>query len=174
MQPLQLYFSSSGRLRPQPFAFAVLGFYLAALASQALTVPGVIAHGGLWPFTAAQLVLTWVWYALHAKRLRDARHATGTAAGIAVVYALALMLFLILAASFFATSDGRGDDPNTTGALTLLLLVYIVTVLSGHPDFSLVWFIVTGLMVMAALPVIVAVGFSLWAATRPSRFARAA
>ena len=60
------------------------------------------------------------------------------------------------------------DDPNTTSALTLLLLIYIFAILFGHPDFGIVWFIVTGLMVMALMPLVVAFGFSLWVATRPS------
>ena len=61
-----------------------------------------------------------------------------------------------------------GDDPNTTSALTILLVLYIFAVLFGRPDFGLVWFIVTGLMIVAILPLIVALGFSWWAATRPS------
>jgi uncharacterized membrane protein YhaH (DUF805 family) len=168
MQPLRLFFSPSGRLRPQAFISGVLCLYFAALASQAFTMQSVIAKAGLWPFTATQFVLTWVWYTLHAKRMRDAGHGTGTAAGVAVIYVLALVLFLIVAASFFALSDSHGDDPNTTSALTILLVLYIFAVLFGRPDFGLVWFIVTGLMIVAILPLIVALGFSLWAATRPS------
>ena len=84
------------------------------------------------------------------------------------------VLFLIVAASFFALSDSHGDDPNTTSALTILLVLYIFAVLFGRPDFGLVWFIVTGLMIVAILPLIVALGFSLWAATRPSVEERAA
>jgi hypothetical protein len=168
MQPLRLFFAPSGRLRPRTFVLGVLGLYLAALASQALTTQEVIAKAGLWPFTAAQLVLTWIWFALHAKRMRDAGYGAGTAAGVAVIYALALVLFLIVAASFFALSDSHGDDPNSASALTILLVVYIFAILFGRPDFGLVWFIVTGLMIAALLPMIVALGFSLWAATRPS------
>jgi uncharacterized membrane protein YhaH (DUF805 family) len=174
LQALRLYLSASGRLHPRAFVLAVAGLYLVALATQTLTTQAVIAKAGLWPFVATQILLTWVWYALHAKRLRDAGYSAAPAAGVAAVYVLALVLFLIVAASFFALPDSHGNDPSTTSALTLLLLLYIFTILFARPDFGLVWFIVTGLLMMSLLPVIVALGFSLWAATRPSVEARAA
>ena len=84
MQALRFLFSPSGRLGPQAFAVAVIAVYAAGAASQWLTVPGVIARNGLWPFVAAQAVLIWIWFTLHAKRLHDADRATGLAVGAAV------------------------------------------------------------------------------------------
>jgi uncharacterized membrane protein YhaH (DUF805 family) len=168
MQSLSLFLSPSGRIGPRAFVVAVIGLYLVALASQALTAAGIIAQAGLWPFAVAQFVLLWVWFVLHAKRMRDAGHGAGTAAGVAVVYGLALLLFLIAATWFFALSDTHGDDPNTTSALTVLLALYIFAILFGRPDFGIVWFVMSGMLVVALLPVLIALGFSLWAATRPS------
>ena len=77
MQALRFLFSPSGRLRPQAFAVAAIAVYAAGLASQLLTTPRVIARDGLWPFAMVQVVLVWVWFSLHAKRLRDADRSIG-------------------------------------------------------------------------------------------------
>ena len=82
MQPLRTVFSPSGRLSPQIFIVLIVLVYLAGAVSHALTVPDVITRTGLWPFVAAQALLIWIWYALHAKRLRDGGRATGLAVSI--------------------------------------------------------------------------------------------
>ena len=38
-----------------------------------------MARTGPWLFAAAQALLIWVWYVLHAKRLRDAGRSVGLA-----------------------------------------------------------------------------------------------
>jgi uncharacterized membrane protein YhaH (DUF805 family) len=168
MQALRFLFSPSGRLGPQAFVIAVLAVYAGGAASQLLTVPGVIARSGLWPFAAVQAVLTWIWFALHAKRLRDAGRSNGLAVGAALLYALSIVLLLIVATGFFKTPAGGLNDTNTTGALSLILLVLVVTTLAQTPGVDFGWFIVTILLVLALLPLIVAVAVTLWTATRPS------
>src|SRR5271170_4663913 len=123
MRALRFLFSPFGRLEPQAFGFAAAIVYLAGAASHALTAPAAIAHGGLWPFAAVQALLTWVWFVVHAKRLRDAGHGVGLAAGASLLYALSIILLLILAASFHSTSAGLGSDADTSSALGLILLV---------------------------------------------------
>jgi uncharacterized membrane protein YhaH (DUF805 family) len=172
MQALRFLFSPSGRLGPQAFAVAVIAVYAAGAASQWLTVPGVIARNGLWPFVLAQAVLIWVWFALHAKRLRDADRSTGLAAGAALLYALAVVLLLIVATAFFTTSPSAATGANPTGALGLILLLSIVASLAGSSSYDLGWFVVVILMALAFLPVVVAVAVTLWAATRPSAVER--
>src|SRR5580698_7677198 len=125
MQALRFLFSPSGRLGPQAFAVAVIVVYAAGAASQWLTVPGVVARNGLWPFALAQAVLIWVWFALHAKRLRDADRSAGLAAGASLLYALAVVLLLIVATAFFTTSPSAATGANPTGALGLILLLSI-------------------------------------------------
>jgi uncharacterized membrane protein YhaH (DUF805 family) len=90
MEPLRFLFSPNGRLQPRAFWFGAAAVYLAGLASQWLTVPDVIAWGGLWPFMIAQALLIWVWFSLHAKRLRDCGHSVGIAVGISLLYALSV------------------------------------------------------------------------------------
>ena len=120
MQALRFLFSPSGRLSPQPFIIAAGAVYVLGVASQWLTVPAVIDRAGLWPFVVAQVVLIWVWYALHAKRLHDGGRGAGAAAGVAVLYALSVALLVIVAASFFNT--GEATDANSASALGLDLV----------------------------------------------------
>jgi uncharacterized membrane protein YhaH (DUF805 family) len=168
MQTLRFLFSPSGRLGPQAFAVAVIAVYAAGAASQWLTVPGVVARHGLWPFVLAQAMLIWVWFALHAKRLRDADRTTGLAAGASLLYALAVVLLLIVATAFFSTFPSAMSGTNPTGAPGLILLLSIIAALAGSASYDVGWFVVVILMVLAFLPIVVAVAVTLWAATRPS------
>ena len=173
MYALRFLFSPSGRLQPQAFGIAVVLLYAAGAASHWFTTPAVIARAGLWPFVAAQAVLVWIWLALHVKRLRDADRPAGLAAGVALLYVLSIVLLIIVAASFFNAADAV-PDANAAGALGLVLLVSIVVTLLGSPHYDFAWLIVAILTLMAFMPVIVAVSFTLWTATRPSGQARGA
>jgi uncharacterized membrane protein YhaH (DUF805 family) len=168
MQALRLLFSPSGRLPRQTFVFAAVLVYLAGIASHALTTPDVVARAGLWPFLAAQIVLVWIWYVLHAKRLRDAGQATGLAAGVSLLYALSIALLVIVAVSFYGPLAGQGLDPNTASALGLILFVSIIAILAGTPHYDVGWLIVAILLVLAVVPIVLAVATTAWAATRPN------
>lgn len=166
MHALRFFFSSSGRVPPQAFAFAAILVYAAGALSHLLTTPDVISRAGLWPFVAAQVLLIWIWYALHAKRLRDAGRPVGLAAGVALLYTLSVVLLIIIAASFFNASADQGS--NAASALGLLLLISIFASLLGSLNYDFSWLIVTILLVMAVVPVIVAAIFTCWAALQPS------
>jgi hypothetical protein len=168
MQPLRLFFSPGGLLRPRAFALGAAVVYAVGVASQRLTAPDVIAWGGLYPFTIVQALLIWIWFSLHAKRLRDAGRSIGLAAGVSLLYALSVGLLLIVAAAFFNTAAGAATDANATSALGLVLLVWIVAILVGSPHYDFAWFMVALLTAMALVPVIMALALTLWAATRPS------
>jgi uncharacterized membrane protein YhaH (DUF805 family) len=168
MKGLRLFFSPSGRLRPQTFIIAVALVYVAAVASHALTLPDVIKSAGLWPFLAAQIVLIWIWYALHAKRLRDAGEPAGLAVAVSVLYVLSVALLVIMAGAFYGALAGQGTDPNTASALGLILFVSVIAMLSGMPHDSLAWLIVVILLLIAYLPILLAIVTTVWAATRPT------
>jgi uncharacterized membrane protein YhaH (DUF805 family) len=168
MPTLSLLFSPAGRLRPQAFIVSVIVIYVAGTASELLTQPDLMAHGGLWLFAAAQALLTWVWFALHAKRLRDAEAAVGLAAGVSALYALSVALLLFVGVAFFTGTAGATTGADTMGASSLILLVTIIATLSASSSYDTGWFIVTTLTVLAIAPVVLAVAVTLWAATRPS------
>jgi uncharacterized membrane protein YhaH (DUF805 family) len=168
MPALHFLFSPSGRLPPEPFILSIVIVYLVGAASNALTVPGVIVHAGLWPFIVAQIVLIWIWYALHAQRLHDAGRTAGLAAGASILYALSVALTVIVAASFYGALAGQVPDANTASALGLILLVSIVAILIGAPHYDLAWLMVVILLLIALVPMVLAIAVTLWAATRPS------
>jgi uncharacterized membrane protein YhaH (DUF805 family) len=170
MQTLRLIFSPSGRLVPQAFIVAAVLVYLVGIASHLLTGSSVVLHAGLWPFLFVQALLIWIWFAVHAKRLHDAGRTAGLAAGVAVLYALSIALLVIVAVSFYGALAGQMpfEDANTAGALGLILLLSIISILFGAPHYDLAWLMVAILLLIAFVPVVLAVVVTLWAATRPS------
>jgi uncharacterized membrane protein YhaH (DUF805 family) len=168
MQAIRFLFSPNGRLKPQPFIYGAAGIYLFGAASHLLTTPDVIRHGGLWPFIAAQILLLWIWFVLHAKRLHDAGRTGGLAAAVALLYLLSLVLLMIVADSFFNTSGDLMDNAAATSALELILLLYVIVTLIGSPHYDVAWLMVVVLMLIGFVPIIVAVIFSVWTARRPS------
>ncbi|MFZ0526139.1 MAG: hypothetical protein WA776_10350 [Xanthobacteraceae bacterium] len=168
MRASHVLLSPNGRLKPQPFVYGAVGIYLFGAASHLLTTPGVIRHGGLWPFVAAQILLLWIWFVLHAKRLHDAGRSSGLAAAVALLYVLSLVLLMVVADSFFNTSGDLTDNAAATGALELILLLYVIITLIGSPHYDVAWLMVVALMLIGFAPIVVAVIFSIWAARRPS------
>ena len=168
MHALRFLFSPFGRLRPQPFIVAIVGVYAAGVASHGLTTADVIARVGLWAFVAVQALLVWIWFALHAKRLHDAGRGAGLAAGVALLYVLSIALLVIVAAAFFNSAAADAGDPNSASALGLILLVAVVAALAGSANYDFAWLLITALTLVAFVPVIVVLLFTLWAATRPS------
>ncbi len=167
MQKLRLIFSSSGRLPQQTFVLLAALVYLAGAASHLLTAPDVIGRAGLWPFIAAQALLIWIWFSLHAKRLRDSGRGVGLAAGVSILYALSVALLIIIVVSFYHPLAGEAPDGNTASALGLILLLAVVAVLLGAPHYDLAWLTVAILVLIALLPIVLAVAVTLWAASRP-------
>jgi uncharacterized membrane protein YhaH (DUF805 family) len=167
MQTLRFLFSPSGRLRPQAFILAALSVYAAGAASQWLTAPGIITRGGIFPFTLVQVLLTWIWFSLHAKRLHDADRSVVIAGAATILYLLAVTLLLFLVGTLSEDLSTQADDPNATSALTLILFIWIVAILSGAPGANFYWLGVF-VLVVAALPIIFTAAVTLWAATRPT------
>ena len=161
-------FSPGGQLRPRPFIVAIAAVYAAGVASHWLTTPDVTARMGLWAFAAAQAVLTWMWFVLHAKRLHDAGRADGLVRAVALLYALSIVFLLILAMNFFTGSAGLMGNASAKSALELILFLYIIQTLAGSMPHDLGSIVIGMLTLFALLPVVVALFFTLWAATRPS------
>jgi uncharacterized membrane protein YhaH (DUF805 family) len=168
MQIVRFLLSPSGRLEPRPFIYGAIAVYLAGAASHVLTMSAVITRVGLWPFMAAQVVLIWIWFALHARRLRDAGHPIGIAAGASLLYALSIVLLLVVVLGFFDTSVGPMSNPAAGAALNLILVLRIIASLLGSLQLDLTWLLIAILTVLAFVPIIVTVAVTLWAATRPT------
>jgi hypothetical protein len=161
---------STMRLARGPFALATVAVYLASFASQILLSGPVTSRAGVAPFALAQAVLVVVWVLLHQRRLHDAGRPTGTVIGVAMVYSLEIVLLTILVGLMVtppaATTEGVG--PGST-LLNLFFILYLLSMLSGgDPWLSGLQLWVTGFVIVMLLPIAIALGFSLWAGTRPS------
>jgi uncharacterized membrane protein YhaH (DUF805 family) len=161
MHFLSLVLTSTGHIGPRCFAAAMAAAYGLGLGAQWLTVPEVLSRAGLWPFLLAQALLTWVWFALHAKRLRDAGRGIALAQGIAAIHVLAIAL-LILVGAFFLDEI---TVPGTTMPASLTVLRQLLGFVHGLSD----PLTILGLIACAAL--IIPPVFSIWLALQPSRTA---
>jgi len=163
-----LFFSPHGRIARKPFAIGAAVVYLLIVASQLLLSAPLTARANVIPFALAQGLLTYAWYALHGKRLRDAGRATGAALAIAVLYAMSVVLFILLLE--LVVGPGNGGADGKEGGLLTSLLVWIAlgAVLAGMQAMDLFLYLAIVIAVLILLPFVIAVGFSIWLATRPS------
>ncbi len=163
--PAATFLSPAGRLPPQKFWLAVVVVYALGFASQFLP-----SSAGYWPFALAQAVLIWSWYALHVKRLHDADRATVPAIVIAVIYGLAVAILLV--ATSMATDRFQGAGAATAGTLPspsaalLIFIVYLIGVSSEAGGAGALGTMLAGGALIAAMPSVIAIGFTVWAGTR--------
>ena len=161
-------FSPSGILKRQSFAVAAIVVYFLGLASQSLLIAPVLYRAGLFPFVLLHAVLLWVWYAIHAKRLRDAGRSIGPAIGIAVVNVLAIILLLLVIS--FLISPVEGQPGETAGGVlaTWIVLIFFIKILSGATSLGWLGTLLLTLFAIAMIPVLLALGFSIWAGVQSS------
>jgi uncharacterized membrane protein YhaH (DUF805 family) len=154
-------------LAPLPFTLAVAVVYLLSFGSQMLLAPPTTGRFGVVPFGLGQAALIAIWIVLHVRRLRDAGQPPGLAYGIAVIYAIEVVLLAIviglMLTSTAGTSDSAGPD---SSILNLFVILYFLTLLSGDPSGGVVQIWIAGFVILLILPVVVALVFSIWAATR--------
>jgi uncharacterized membrane protein YhaH (DUF805 family) len=167
LQPLALFFSARGRLAPKPFACSVIAVYATAFLSQLLISPPAMAHVGPALFALVQALAIWSWFCLHAKRLRDAGHPIGGAVAVAVLYALAAVLFLLMAALMADANPKDATNPASTEFADFFVLFLFLAILTGHPDLGLFSYIAMAVLILVLIPVVMAVGFSIFAFRRP-------
>lgn len=168
MTPVSLFLTPTGRIPPRVFAIAVTIIYVAMFCSQMLLGGHVTGRYGLIPFGLAQAALAWIWYVLHANRLRDAGREAGLAIALALLYALAIIL-LIMVVQFLASTDTGGAGAESAGnALQLFVVVAIFWVLLFDPTLGGFGYVVLGFLFLVMTPVVLALIFSIWVGTRPA------
>ncbi|MEJ0076361.1 MAG: hypothetical protein WDO17_13090 [Alphaproteobacteria bacterium] len=157
-----------GRLAPTPFALGVVAVWIAGIASQLLLTGEVTARVSVSPFIAVQAGLIAIWLVLHIRRLRDAGQGPAAAIGIALVYGLSIGLLLMLAAFFThpdAVAPRGGETPASDAALGTLLVVFLFNIVFT-PDFGVFSTILKGLILIAFLPAVISLLFSVRTALR--------
>ena len=164
MESLAQWFSASGRIAARPFARGLLAVYGTALLSLLLLSAPVVQRAGLVPFVLVQALAAWAWFCLHAKRLRDAGCDVGVAAAIALLYALAIVLLLLMLVLVVPPGDGaRAPD---AGPADVRVWSDFLAMASGDSDLGLFAYVGAGMLALIVLPMLTAVAFSIWAATR--------
>ena len=168
MNYLDLLFSPKGTIKPRPFAIVVIGIYVLNLALGSILEGDFIKRAGAWPYAAFQLILTWIWFVAHAKRLRDAGRGYVVAAVLAFIYAAAIVLMLNLVAAS-TTAIGEATDPKEPKVSligTIFAVLFINTLFTGDP-----FLIVALLVIFIGIPMIwglVVMIYSIVTATRAS------
>ena len=164
MESLALFFSTSGRIAPKPFARGVLVVYAAAALCVLLLSAPVVQRAGLVPFVLVQALAAWAWFCLHAKRLRDAGRDVGVAAAIALLYALAIVLLLLMVTLVVPPGDGaRAPD---AGPADVGVWSDFLAMASGDSDLGLFAYVGAGMLALVFAPMLIAIVFSIWAGTR--------
>lgn len=169
--------SSSGRIGRGAFIVGVLIVYVLSFLSQVLLAGPVLARTGPWSFAAVQALLTWTWFVLHTRRLRDAGRGSGPAVGIAILYTLAMVLLILivvataLAPTTMTSPAAPGAAPSDSSASSLLgffLLLYFLALLTGNPSLGIFAYVLMAIAVLLLTPILIAFGFTIWTATRRS------
>ncbi|MEA2981178.1 MAG: hypothetical protein QOF09_3001 [Alphaproteobacteria bacterium] len=158
---------TAGRLGRGPFVLAAGVLYLLSFASQMLLSEPVTAQASVVPFVLVQVVLIWLWIAVHQRRLRDAGRPTGIVIGVALVYALQVVLLTLLI-WMLTPNSGAGDFAGSgAGVFHLFAILYLLGSMAGDPTFASVQIWLMAFAAVMFLPVLIAIWFSCWAATRP-------
>jgi uncharacterized membrane protein YhaH (DUF805 family) len=153
------------RLERGRFVLAATAVYGISFLSQGLLTAPVTKLFSVVPFLVVQIVLIWLWIVLHRRRLRDAGRPSGIAIGIALLYALEVILMALLIWMLTAPTEQTGD---AAGIFHLYLLLYLIGSLSGESNLAGLQYWLMGLVGLMLLPALISVIFSLWTATRPS------
>jgi uncharacterized membrane protein YhaH (DUF805 family) len=169
MSYFDLLFSPKGTIKPQPFVIIVLAIYVINILGGSVLDGNGIKRVGPWPYLALQAALTWIWFAAHAKRLRDAGRGWTVAAVLAFIYIAAIVLMLNLVSATPAPTPADASEPKDVPVSligTIFAVLFINTLFTG--DFfliSLLIFLFIGLPMLYALIVLI---YSLVTAARAS------
>jgi uncharacterized membrane protein YhaH (DUF805 family) len=159
----------TSRLARGRFTFAVIVVYALSFVSQMLLSAPVTARTSVAPFALVQIVLIAAWVVLHRRRLRDAGRPAGIAIGIAIIYALEMVLLTLLIWIVSAPSGSSTFADDGAGVFHLFAFVYLLGALSGDANLGVLQVWLIGFAVVMFLPILIAICFSVWTATRPSQ-----
>jgi len=160
--------SRNGRLPRGPFVLAVMAVYLASFVSQMLLSAPVTAQVSVVPFVLVQVALIWLWIVLHTRRLRDAGRPTGIVIGIAMIYVLEVVLLVLLIWLILSSACPTGLASSDASIFQLFVILYLLGMMTGDPTLGALQIWMMGFAAAMLLQVVIAVIFSLWAATRTS------
>lgn len=161
--------SPSGDIDQGPYARALIGLLIGAILSNMLSAPAISATFGLWPFVVTQLALLWFWYALTAKRLRNAERSVLGVAAVALIALIAIALLTVILMLQAVDTDPTAAGPWLPASIGGLIypfvfLLNLVTGPSANPQDATV----AVLAFFTVAPVMLLIWYSAWAALQPS------
>jgi len=169
MGALTTIFSASGCLAPKPFTLGALAVYVGGFLSQLLLNSHVTQHANVIPFVLVQVALAWTWYALHARRLRDAGRGVGAAVALSIFYLLAVALLLVVV--FTANKGALPADTSGFAVLTIIAVLaaalFTSLVIGASSAVNMFGPALLGALVAITLPVLIGFVFTIWLANRP-------
>ncbi|BAT60375.1 hypothetical protein GJW-30_1_02912 [Variibacter gotjawalensis] len=170
MDWLNILFKRDGTLAQAPFWYAVLGVYVAGLASQTLLSGAVASKASTIPFALSQIPLLWAWNAIHTKRLRDAGLAQWPVTVLTILFAIFMMVLIVGMTVFLLLQNGRtGVEGGVAGStFAFYILIAVGSILFGIIDPSGMTPIVLGLLFVMFGPSLMAIAFTIWVGTRRS------
>lgn len=159
MRWADVLFSPRGTLQPQVFAIIVSVIYFINIVGGSALDGQLVKRIGPWPYLAGQVILTWIWFTAHAKRLRDAGRGYVVAAVLAFIYLGTIVVMLNLVAYSTANISGA-VDPTTEPKVSLFGVIFAVlfinTLFTGDIFLiSALLFVFIGLPLLFALMVLI-------------------
>jgi uncharacterized membrane protein YhaH (DUF805 family) len=168
MASLPTFLSTSGRLAPKPFALGAVAVYAASFLSQFLLAAPVTARASIVPFLVVQIVIAWIWYSLHVRRLSDAGRPSGSAIALTILYALAIVLLLLVMLAIDAPGQPTGPEETPYASVfQIFLLFFLIAMILGDPNIGMFGYVVLGVIALTMLPILIAFAFTVWTGTRP-------
>src|SRR5262245_33068607 len=162
------FLSASGRMAQRPFVRGAVAVYVLSFLSQILMSPPVTLRTGMWLFVLVQAALTWLWFVLHARRLRDAGRPIGAAITISVLYALAMVLLMLLVDPVIGPDvSAVGVEVPRWSLADMLVFVLLISALTGSGSLGFFDVLALIILVLILMPIGIAIGFSIWTGTRP-------
>jgi uncharacterized membrane protein YhaH (DUF805 family) len=168
MDLIALFTSSEGRLTRQTFWLGLLFVYAASFASQFLLTGEVTARSGLWPFAIVQAAILWSWTVVHIKRLRDAGRPAAGAIAVALLYGLSVGLVLMIALVIGAGSEAVAGEQSAGHRMAAFFLVVGILTVLFNVDLGPLSIIFKVLVLIACLPIVISLTFSLYTGLRRS------
>lgn len=147
MSYFDLLFSPKGTIKPQPFAIVVVSIYLINIVAGSVLDGQFVKRAGPWPYLGIQLMLTWIWFAAHAKRLRDAGRGWTVAAVFAFLYAIGIVLMINLVAA--SAAEVTESEPRVTLIGAIIAVLFINALFTGD-----IYLIVGMVVLFLAVPLL--------------------
>lgn len=159
----------SGDIEQRPYARALVALLIGAILSNILSAPVVTASFGIWPFVVTQFALLWFWFALTAKRLRNAERSVLGVTAVALIAVIAVVLLAVVLALQSSDLEAGAAAPWIPASIGTLIypFVFLFNLVTG-PSANAQDLTIAVLATFTVAPLLLMTWYSAWAALQPS------